>query len=88
MVGVFSFRGHTDTYRMVAVGRGAFELCLPSLGILYQNRMLWCVISYRTLFMMWLGSGGPDRPPWIKVATACGSATLCLGVGGSPTTSS
>jgi len=36
--------------------------------------------------MMWLGWGGPVRPPWIKVATAWGSATLCLGVGGSPTT--
>jgi hypothetical protein len=27
-----------------------------------------------------------SRPPWIKVLAACGSATLCLGVGGSPTT--
>ena len=38
---VFSFRGHdTDTYRTVSSGRGAFELCLPSLGNLYQNRLL------------------------------------------------
>ena len=29
--------------------------------------------------------GVGSRPPWIKVAAACGSATLCLGVGGSPT---
>jgi hypothetical protein len=33
---VFSLGGHTDTYRTVSAGRGAFELCLPSLGILYQ----------------------------------------------------
>ena len=25
--------------------------------------MLWCVILGRTLSMMWLGSGGPVRPP-------------------------
>ena len=37
---VLSLGGHTDTYRMAIVGRGAFELCLPSLGILYQNGML------------------------------------------------
>jgi len=37
---VFSLGGHTDTYRTVSVGRGAFELCLPSLGILYQNNLL------------------------------------------------
>ena len=34
VVGVsFSFCGHdTDTYRTASIGRGAFELCLPSLG--------------------------------------------------------
>ena len=37
---VLSLGGHTDTYRTVAYGHGAFELCLPSLGILYQNTML------------------------------------------------
>jgi hypothetical protein len=45
---VFSLGGHTDTYRTVASGRGAFELCLPSLGNLYQNRMLWCENIHRT----------------------------------------
>ena len=28
-----------------------------------------------------VGSGGPDQPPCHKVLAACGSATLCLGVG-------
>ena len=37
---VLSLGGHTDTYRTVAYDSGAFELCLPSLGILYQNGML------------------------------------------------
>ena len=37
---VFSLGGHTDTYRTVASGHGAFELCLPSLGNLYQNSLL------------------------------------------------
>ena len=38
---VFSLSGHrTDTYRTVVYDDGAFELCLPSLGILYQNRLL------------------------------------------------
>ena len=37
---VFSFCGHTDTYRTVVRGHGAFELCLPSLGIPYQITQL------------------------------------------------
>ena len=37
---VLSLGGHTDTYRTVVYGHGAFELCLPSLGILYQNCIL------------------------------------------------
>ena len=37
---VFSLGGHTDTYRTVVYDDGAFELCLPSLGILYQNNCL------------------------------------------------
>jgi hypothetical protein len=45
---VLSLGGHTDTYRTVVYGRGAFELCLPSLGNLYQNRMLWCENIHRT----------------------------------------
>ena len=44
---------HTDTYRMVSIGHGAFELCLPSLGILYQIYLL------RTQY---LGVG--HRPGW------------------------
>ena len=37
MLIVFSLSGHdTDTYRTVAYGHGAFELCLPSLGNHYQ----------------------------------------------------
>ena len=33
MLIVFAFGWHdTDTYRTVSTGRGAFELCLPSLG--------------------------------------------------------
>ena len=52
---VFSLGGHTDTYRTVASGRGAFELCLPSLGILYQNNLLRRRILGRTPFMVGLG---------------------------------
>ena len=37
---VLSLGGHTDTYRTVSVGLGAFELCLPSLGSFYQNSLL------------------------------------------------
>ena len=50
ILGVFSFGWHTvaDTYRMVACGHGAFELCLPSLGILYQITMLRNTILGRT----------------------------------------
>ena len=41
---VFSFGGHdTDTYRAVSVGRGAFELCLPSLGFFLTKLTLRCV---------------------------------------------
>jgi hypothetical protein len=36
----FPLGWHTDTYRVVATGHGAFELCLPSLGILYQIQLL------------------------------------------------
>ena len=37
---VFSFGGHTGTYRMVSAGYGAFELCLPSLGFLFTKLTL------------------------------------------------
>ena len=36
----FPLGWHTDTYRVVAYDDGAFELCLPSLGILYQIYLL------------------------------------------------
>ena len=45
---VLSLGRHTDTYRTVVYDDGAFELCLPSLGNLYQNRMLWCENIHRT----------------------------------------
>ena len=50
ILGVFSFCWHTvaDTYRTVACGHGAFELCLPSLGILYQINLLRQCNIYRT----------------------------------------
>ena len=50
ILAMFSLGWHTveDTYRMVSSGHGAFGLCLPSLGILYQNRMLWSTILGRT----------------------------------------
>jgi hypothetical protein len=37
---ILSLGGHTDTYRTVVYDGGAFELCLPSSGILYQNCLL------------------------------------------------
>ena len=59
----FSFGGHdTDTYRTVVYDGGAFELCLPSLGNLYQNRLLRYAILGRTPLLARLGvvsgSGG------------------------------
>ena len=40
---------HTDTYRTVSHGHGAFELCLPSLGNPYQIELLRSRILGRTL---------------------------------------
>ena len=37
---VFSLGGHTDTYRTVSAGLGAFELCLPSLGFFFTKLTL------------------------------------------------
>ena len=74
---VFSLGGHTDTYRTVAVGRGAFELCLPSLGILYQNSMLRFLIWDRTPLTKrtrgreaWVNHRGQDRSGR-RLATLC-----------------
>ena len=40
---MLSFCGHTDTYRTVSAGHGAFELCLPSLGFLFTKLTLCCL---------------------------------------------
>ena len=56
---VLSLGGHTDTYRTVSSGRGAFELCLPSLGFCYQKGLLWCENIHRTPRMGW--PWGEDR---------------------------
>ena len=53
MLVVFPLCWHTDSYRRGRVGHGAFELCLPSLGILYQIRLL------RTQYL-----GGSSRSGW------------------------
>ena len=49
---VFSFGGHTGTYRMVSAGGGAFELCLPSLGFLFTKLTLrsgvWASVGHMT----------------------------------------
>ena len=37
---MFSLRGHTISYPSGCYDGGAFELCLPSLGILYQITQL------------------------------------------------
>ena len=37
---MFSFCGHTDTYRTVCRQHGAFELCLPSLGFFFTKLTL------------------------------------------------
>ena len=69
---VFSLCGHdTDTYRTAVVGRGAFELCLPSLGFLFTKLTLRTQLLGRTLASD--RSWGEDRR---TLATACGSATL------------
>ena len=56
-----------NTYRTVSVGRGAFELCLPSLGNFYQITTLrvlfWASVNHMTK----VGHGVGGR----------GSATIC-----------
>ena len=54
--------GHMTMYRLTVYGGGAFELCLPSLGILYQNCLLRRQILGRTLLLARLGvSWGEDH---------------------------
>ena len=56
------WHGVVNTYRMVSSGHGAFGLCLPSLGILYQIYLLRCENIHRTPRMTW---------SWVRVATVC-----------------
>ena len=42
MLWILSFGGHTNTYRTVSAGDGAFELCLPSLGFFVTKLTLRC----------------------------------------------
>ena len=41
---MFSLGWHVNTYRAVAVGGGAFELCLPSLGFFFTKLTLRCLL--------------------------------------------
>ena len=41
---MFSLRGHMSSYRLTVYGHGAFELCLPSLGILFTKLTLRCLL--------------------------------------------
>ena len=66
---MFSLGWHTDTYHTVVYDGGAFELCLPSLGNLYQICLL------RTQYL-----GSRSRSTW-----SCGEhhrlsdrVTLCM----------
>ena len=40
VLGMLSFGWHVNTYRAVAVGGGAFGLCLPSLGFFFTKLTL------------------------------------------------
>jgi len=63
---MLSFGWHADTYRTVAVGGGAFELCLPSLGFFFTKLTLRC--RYR-------GQRHRMTKVW-TLGTACGSGTI------------
>ncbi len=60
------FDALVDTYHTVAVGHGAFELCLPSLGILFTK------LTLRSQY--WANVGHMAKVGALE--TACGSATL------------
>jgi len=49
---VFSLGGHMDTYRTGLYERGAFELCLPSLGFFFTKLTLrfvfWACVGHMT----------------------------------------
>ena len=63
VVAVFlSFGWHTDTYRMVSHGDGAFELCLPSLGFFFTKLTLrclfWAIVGHMIKWVATVGVGG------------------------------
>ena len=69
MLFVFSLGGHTISYLTVSVGHGAFELCLPSLGILYQINLLRTQI---------LGSRNRSGGSWGEWGRPPDRVTLCM----------
>ena len=58
---LLSFGWHTDTYRMVSHGHGAFELCLPSLGFFITKLTLrclfWAIVSHMIKWVATVGVG-------------------------------
>ena len=69
VTGIFSFGGHMNTYRMVCLGRGAFELCLPSLGnFLTKLTLRFAVLGHACrMTKVWVGSGQSplaNTMPW------------------------
>ena len=77
---MFSFCGHTDTYRTVAVGRGAFELCLPSLGFLFTKLTLRLQLLGQACHMtkVWTFQGISDLQH-DEVSDLTGICSLCIG---------
>jgi hypothetical protein len=85
VVFMFPLGWHTDTYHTVVYDGGAFELCLPSLGNLYQNSLL------RTQYL-----GSRSRSTWscgehrrlsdrVTLCMMCDPAYRVCGVGLPPT---
>ena len=75
---VFSLGGHTDTYRTVCYGHGAFELCLPSLGIFLTKLTLRCLLlgQPHRMAKVWVGQG---QPPLATLCRASLSNTSYIG---------
>ena len=76
---VLSLGGHTDTYRSGCYGHGAFELCLPSSGILYQNCLLRTQYLGNGRRLTW--SWGEDRRPRDRVTLPIVCVGLWIGAG-------
>ena len=59
---MFSFCGHTNSYRLTVCGHGAFELCLPSLGFFITKLTLrsqyWANVSHMINTVATVGVGG------------------------------